>query len=61
MDLRRGERVTTRGLPRPADAAVAEEILKVLDEMSAPFGTAVEPDGTVTVRASEREPSRKGD
>lgn len=45
LDLRRGERLTTRGLPRPASPERAEEIFKRLDAMSEAFGTAVRRDG----------------
>ena len=61
LDLRRGQRLSVRGLPRPAEDTVATEICKGLDAMSAPFGTSVGLDGAVTARdpAPEPEPNRQ--
>lgn len=50
MDLRRGDGLTRRGIPRPAEPEHAAAMFKRLSEMSAPFGTAVDENGEVTAR-----------
>jgi poly-gamma-glutamate synthesis protein (capsule biosynthesis protein) len=50
LDLRRGARPTVKGIPRIADPALATDILKRVDAMSAPFGTGVDADGVLRPR-----------
>jgi poly-gamma-glutamate synthesis protein (capsule biosynthesis protein) len=50
LDLRRGTRLSVRGLPRLADPGTAQEVLKHLDAMSAPLGTTVDADGRAIAR-----------
>lgn len=49
VELGYGEPLTRRGIPRIAPPAVATEILDVVAERSAAFGTAIERDGGVGV------------
>ena len=50
IDLRRGEPLTIRGVPRLAHPEQAAGIRKRLDAMSAPFGATVADDGAVLAR-----------
>jgi poly-gamma-glutamate synthesis protein (capsule biosynthesis protein) len=50
LDLRRGDGLTRRGIPRPAEPEHAAAMCKRLSEMSAPFGTTLDETGEVTAR-----------
>lgn len=45
IDLRRDPKLTRRGIPRPADPALADAILGRLADISTPFGTKLEVTG----------------
>ena len=49
VDLGHGRRLTESGVPRLAEAEVAQEILQRLAKMSAPFGTVIEIEANVGV------------